>query len=107
MDAESLRKTIIAELYKRHPSLGARSIDEFADFVVGLTANQDRLCKLLDGLSNVTPGWGCCQCRIYNGLQRKECKRCGHKPCVELPLPEKYGLCNECGVPQGVAHVGH
>ena len=38
MDAESLRKTIIAELYKRHPSLGARSIDEFADFVVGLYA---------------------------------------------------------------------
>jgi hypothetical protein len=22
-------------------------------------------------------------------------------------LPEKFGLCNECGVPEGMAHVGH
>jgi hypothetical protein len=25
----------------------------------------------------------------------------------EKPLPEKFGLCNECGVPEGMDHVGH
>ena len=64
-------------------------------------------CKFVEPDKFVMAGWGCCQCKTYNGLQRKDCKRCGHKPCVELPLPEKYDLCNECGVPQGMAHVGH
>lgn len=26
-------------------------------------------------------GWGCHMCRTFNGLQRKECKYCGHKRC--------------------------
>ena len=50
---------------------------------------------------NVMPGWGCCKCRRYNGLQRKVCKFCGHEPCIDLPKPEKFGLCNECGAPIG------
>jgi hypothetical protein len=54
------------------------------------------------------PGWGCCKCRVYNGLQRELCKSCGHNCCnEEKPLPEKFGLCNECGVPKGAAHIGH
>lgn len=52
----------------------------------------------------VLPGWGCCQCHTYNGLQRKACKHCRHKPCIELPKPEQFGLCNECGVPAGIPH---
>jgi hypothetical protein len=31
-----LRVALITELYKRHPQLGARSIDELADFVASL-----------------------------------------------------------------------
>lgn len=56
---------------------------------------------------HLMPGWGCCQCRHYNGLQRKQCKNCKHECCIEKPLPEKFGLCNECGVPKGMNHIGH
>jgi hypothetical protein len=76
-------------------------------------------CEFIAGDSNLLPGWGCCECRTYNGLQRDQCKRCGHACCVAKPLPEKFGLCNECGVPlDGIGkfrtadgkllgHVGH
>lgn len=30
---------------------------------------------------NLQPGWGCCNCRTYNGDQRSECKVCKHKRC--------------------------
>lgn len=32
---------------------------------------------------NVAMGWGCCRCRVYNGIQRVNCKECGephHEP---------------------------
>ncbi len=64
-------------------------------------------CQFIPESKNVFPGWGCCQCRAYNGLQRDRCKFCGHKCCGEKPLPEKFGLCNVCGVPAGTPHVGH
>jgi hypothetical protein len=39
-------------------------------------------CKRLGGGdSRVSPGWGCCKCRVYNGLGRDKCKRCGHECC--------------------------
>lgn len=64
-------------------------------------------CQFIEESKFVLPGWGCCQCHTYNGLQRKVCKLCGHKPCIELPKPSQFGLCDECGVPEGIAHVGH
>jgi hypothetical protein len=65
-------------------------------------------CQLLLDVRDLLPGWGCCKCRTYNGLQRPFCKRCGHDCCnPNKPLPEKYGMCNECGVPKGIAHIGH
>lgn len=30
---------------------------------------------------NIQSGWGCCQCRIFNGDQRIACKQCGHSRC--------------------------
>lgn len=33
-------------------------------------------------LPHVVPGWGCCQCRAYNGYQRLLCKNCGHMHCA-------------------------
>lgn len=67
----------------------------------------DGKCELLLNLEGIVPGWGCCQCRSYNGLQRHTCRVCNHRCCVEKPLPEKFGLCNECGVPAGNLHIGH
>jgi hypothetical protein len=64
-------------------------------------------CKLILNLPDVLPGWGCCQCRVYNGLQRDICRSCPHRCCIEKPKPHEFGLCDECGVPEGVAHVGH
>jgi ribosomal protein L40E len=65
---------------------------------------------------NVAPGWVCHQCRTYNGLQRMQCKSCGHKRCgpaFTLPpeaipccepiispdtLKAVAWVCHECGV---------
>lgn len=30
---------------------------------------------------NLAPGWGCCNCRTYNGEQFEDCKHCGHLRC--------------------------
>jgi hypothetical protein len=30
---------------------------------------------------NLAPGWGCCSCNTYNGIQRHECKNCKHIAC--------------------------
>jgi len=38
-------------------------------------------CKPLTNLTHVAPGWGCCRCRTYNGLQRTHCKSCEHGYC--------------------------
>lgn len=38
-------------------------------------------CKAIDDVPGLAPGWGCCNCRTYNGNQRPECKLCGHTRC--------------------------
>lgn len=40
----------------------------------------DVKCKTISS-EFVAPGWGCCECHTYNGLQRHKCKFCGHLPC--------------------------
>lgn len=37
------------------------------------------MCEFVKGPS-VMPGWGCCRCRVYNGMQRTICKSCGLEP---------------------------
>lgn len=40
------------------------------------------MCDFVAG-SHVAMGWGCCRCRVYNGIQREACKSCGvahHEP---------------------------
>jgi len=49
--------------------------------------NNSLRCRHVRG-SHVVPGWGCCNCTAYNGYQRSNCKRCGHKPCFELESEE-------------------
>lgn len=36
-------------------------------------------------LEHVAPGWGCCRCQSYNGLQRLACKHCEHARCDLAP----------------------
>jgi len=46
------------------------------------------MCKSLEDIPHLAPGWGCCQCNIYNGIQRGQCRVCGHSRCkvgTELP----------------------
>lgn len=31
--------------------------------------------------ARLMPGWICCQCKTYNGIQRPNCKGCDHAPC--------------------------
>ena len=38
-------------------------------------------CELIEKSQNVMPGWGCCNCRGYNGAQRIVCRDCGHQYC--------------------------
>jgi len=37
-------------------------------------------CVLLEA-PHVMPGWGCCQCRVYNSMMRAVCKNCRHTRC--------------------------
>lgn len=41
------------------------------------------MCDTVDA-QFVMPGWGCCRCRTYNGLQRSNCRHCGEKACDPL-----------------------
>lgn len=38
-------------------------------------------CKLLLDLPGLAPGWGCCECKTYNGIQWEQCKYCSHERC--------------------------
>lgn len=37
-------------------------------------------CQKIDHPA-IAPGWGCCKCRTYNGVQRVQCKACRHVAC--------------------------
>lgn len=53
------------------------------------------MCKYISG-EFVMPGWGCCNCNTYNGLQRKECKFCD-TPRHGVVVPENVVVCSDCG----------
>lgn len=55
------------------------------------------MCAYFDA-ENVTPGWGCCSCRTYNGLQRQECKVCQKAPCRDIVVPDYVVVCDGCGL---------
>ena len=38
------------------------------------------MCKYVEG-KHLMPGWGCCKCHTYCGLQRALCKHCGELHC--------------------------
>jgi len=44
------------------------------------------MCDFVDG-ANLLPGWTCCRCRTYNGLQRPKCRRCSvERHAIVLPV---------------------
>lgn len=53
------------------------------------------MCAYVAIPDSVLPGWGCCRCHIYNGLQRPSCKGCGVTPCT-LQIPTSVVRCG-CG----------
>jgi hypothetical protein len=53
------------------------------------------MCEFIE-LTHVMPGWGCCRCRSYNGLQRKECMHCGVTR-HEITIPPHVKQCPKCG----------
>lgn len=46
--------------------------------------SKTKRCSALSHPS-LAPGWGCCNCRTYNGDQREACKVCQHKRCDKNP----------------------
>lgn len=53
------------------------------------------MCSFVEA-PNVMPGYGCCRCRTYNGLQRAVCKACGVPPCA-FAVPPNVKRCTGCG----------
>ena len=47
--------------------------------------SNDLLCQLVPEIKYVMAGWGCCRCRVYNGVWRENCKQCFHLRCIEIP----------------------
>lgn len=43
-------------------------------------------CFPIEGTRNVEEGIGCCRCATYNGLQRVQCRNCGHVLCHHVHL---------------------
>lgn len=44
----------------------------------------ENTCQFIPESQYVMAGWGCCKCRMYNGVWRKECKGCQHPRCVVI-----------------------
>lgn len=52
------------------------------------------MCKYVDSVY-IVPGWGCCRCRIYNGMQRTTCRNCGAERCEPLQPDTQTGTVYE------------
>ena len=48
------------------------------------------MCKYIDS-AFIMPGWGCCRCRLYNGIHRPVCRGCGEAPCAPLTPDNQTG----------------
>jgi hypothetical protein len=65
----------------REAELGRKEIDRSMEFGLASQERSFTRCKRIDDIPHVVPGWGCCQCHVYNNYDRKVCKNCGHVPC--------------------------
>lgn len=53
------------------------------------------VCNGVFALEMVMPGWACCRCHVYNGLQRVACRSCGEFR-HDFEIPDTVKLC-ACG----------
>lgn len=58
------------------------------------------MCEFISG-KHLVPGWACCGCKTYNGLQRDRCRGCA-SPHHELAIPDTIHRCPECGFGESV-----
>ena len=65
----------------RESALGRKEIDRSMEFGLASQERSFTRCKRIAETPHLMPGWGCCRCRVYNGLERRSCKNCGHVPC--------------------------
>lgn len=49
-------------------------------------SSDKKKCKLLLDVPGIAPGWGCCSCKVYNNIQRPQCKVCSHERCVDVNI---------------------
>ncbi len=73
---------------------------------LGCLTAQSGGCFFIPETSRVLPGWGCCRCRTYNGLQREACRGCGHQPERPIVVPEGVRRCEGCGFGFGEGQEG-
>lgn len=57
---------------------------------------ESKKCVAIDH-PNLMPGYGCCQCKTYNGNNRSTCKTCNHQRCdnpkqLLVPIQEEGGI---------------
>lgn len=52
------------------------------------------MCLYVEG-PRIMPGYGCCRCRVYNGLQRDHCRTCRRAHCL-LVVPPDVLRCANC-----------
>lgn len=60
------------------------------------------MCNYIED-TNVMPGYICCICKTYNGLQREYCRACD-RPHHKLLIPDTVAQCPFCeaGYPSGL-----
>jgi hypothetical protein len=77
------------------PVASAEDLLKAAESEVTVEVKPPCSCFFISG-SHVLPGWGCCRCRQYNGLQRHSCRACGHFR-GPLDIPSGLWVCGSCG----------
>lgn len=48
------------------------------------------MCGYVDS-DLILPGWGCCSCRVYNGMRNAHCRGCGAARCATLQPDDETG----------------
>jgi DNA-directed RNA polymerase subunit RPC12/RpoP len=62
------------------------------------------MCEYVEYI-NVLPGWACCYCKVYNGLERTRCRAC-RTPRHEISIPAHVYLCLDCGAGFPIQSIG-
>jgi len=71
-----------------HPSQQAAAPDNVRPF--RSTGAVVEKCFPIEGTRLTEPGYACCRCATFNGVQRTRCRHCGHPRCdvVVTPPPQ-------------------